>query len=117
MLQRLILTLLVGTSLQAAAGNIDYLPAGQGSAKEFQTLMNSGAYRQALQSWGTAHAGTSFARTANGQATYAYLLFHNGMQVSALELLFKKTSPHSLHPQLLKMWNTEISNSAIAQKG
>lgn len=117
MLQRLILTLLVGTSLHAAAASFDYLPAGQGSAKEFQTLMNSGAYRQALQAWGTSHAGTSFARSANGHATYAYLLFHNGMQISALELLFKKTNPNSLSPQLLKMWNTEIANSAVAQKG
>ena len=117
MLHRLILTLLVGTSLHAAAGGFDYLPAGQGSSKEFQTLMNSGAYRQALQAWGTSHAGTSFARTANGQATYAYLLYQNGLQISGLELLFKKSNPNSLHPQLLKMWNTEIANSAVVQKG
>jgi hypothetical protein len=39
------------------------------------------------------------------------------MQLAGLDILFTKTNPGSLHPQLLKLWNTEIKNSAFVQKG
>jgi len=116
MLHRALLILTLGFALNAQAGQFDYLPSGLAPEKEFQTLMNSGNFKHALMTWNSAHGLSNFGQSANGKATLAYLLHQNGMALSALDRVFS-TRPAQLHPQLLKLWTTELQNSVWVQKG
>jgi hypothetical protein len=100
-----------------AAGAFDFVPSGGGPEKEFQSLISAGNYKQALMAWTQAHSGSNFGRSETGVATYAYLLFQNGMPYTGLQLLVQHTQPAHLNPSLLKLWTTELKNSAYIQKG
>lgn len=117
MLRRTLLALTLTCTLQAQAGSFDFLPASSGAEKEFKSLMNSGNYRQALVAWHTAHGNSAFAATANGQATYSFLLYQNGLPFIGVDTLFKQTQPKSLNSQLVKVWKTELNASPLVQKG
>lgn len=104
-------------SWQTWAGNFDFLPASAGPEKEFQSLMNAGNFRQAFMAWTPAHSGSAFGTSQSGTATYAYLLYQNGMPYTGLQLLVSSTQPGRLHPQLLKIWSTEMKGSKIIQQG
>lgn len=104
-------------SCSALAANFDFLPSGQPAEKEFRSLMTSGNYRQALAAWTPAHSGSAFGTSHNGIATYAWLLYQNGMPFTGLELLVQNTQPARLDASLLKMWTTEVKASAYVQRG
>src|SRR4051812_24965907 len=104
-------------SLQAWAGSFDFVPSGGGPEKEFQSLISAGNYRQALMTWTAAHSGSTFGRSDNGVATYAYLLLQNGMPYTALEMVIQSTQPSRLNPELLKLWTTEMKSSPFVQRG
>lgn len=117
MLHRSLLTFLCFLSLQTAAGSFDYLPASSSAEKELRSLMNSGNYKQALAAWPTAHAGSNFASTPNGQATYAYLIYQNGMPFLGAQWLLQNTRPTSLNDQLLSAWSKELRSANFVQRG
>ncbi|MBX3021972.1 MAG: hypothetical protein KF799_09875 [Bdellovibrionales bacterium] len=111
------LVLISMLSWQTWAGNFDFLPGTEGPEKEFQSLMNAGNYRQALVAWTPAHSGSAFGTSQSGVATYAYLLYQNGLPYNALDLLTKATKPAALKPQLLKIWSAELKSSVWIQRG
>ena len=118
MLQRCLILILVGlTTLTAQAAPFDFLPATSGPVADFRSAMNSGNFKKALGLWAQAHGSTSFGRSQTGQATLAYLLYQNGLQVSGLEHLFNATQSRHVNADLLKIWSVELTNSAAAQKG
>lgn len=117
MFRRAILTLISIVSTQAAAGPFDYLPSTNGAEKEFQTLMNSGNFRQALIAWNSAHGQSEFGRSANGQATFSYLIYQSGMPFMGLTRLVERTQPSSLNRSLLNLWTQELRVSPFIQKG
>lgn len=104
-------------SWQALAGNFDFLPASTGPARELRDLMNSGNYRAALTAWNSSQAGSGFANTQNGIATFSYLLYQNGLPFSGLEHLVQDTQPGKLDSRLLGLWTTEMKASPFIQKG
>lgn len=117
MLQQAILILgLCLTARAAQAGSFDYLPSTQPAEKEFSGLMNSGDFKHALTTWNSAYGASSFAQSQNGKATFALILYKNGMSLSGLNLLFT-TSVRNLDPNLVKIWTTELKNSVWIQKG
>ncbi len=117
MLRKLSLLILMTISLHAVAGNFAFLPANTGTEKEFRTLMESGDYSHAMMAWGNAHRATAFGQSHSGVATWSYLLLQNGMPFTALETLIGRTDPAKMDSQLVKMWTTELKNSALIQKG
>ncbi len=115
MLQRGTLAFLTLLSLNSFAGNFEYLPAGSAPEKEFQALMESGNYRKALPAWNSqSHA---FAQTQTGIATWAYIMYQNGLPYTALETLMLNTQPGKIDPQILKMWSPELKTAPYIQKG
>lgn len=116
MLRNVILILTSTLALNAFAGQFDFLPEGQPAEKEFRGLMNAGNFKQALMAWNSAHGLTNFGTSHSGKATLAYLLYQNGMTLSGLDMVLS-TSPKNLHPELLKVWKTEMKNSHWIQKG
>ncbi|MGE0526958.1 MAG: hypothetical protein AB7P49_07850, partial [Bdellovibrionales bacterium] len=67
--------------------------------------------------WGSAYGGTDFARSQNGVALYAYLLYQNGLPYMGVEMLFRSTNPKKLHSALLNLWTTELNQFLPVQKG
>lgn len=117
MLQRFALLTITIFSLQSFAGKFDFLQGQSGPQKEVGSLLESGNYRQAMMAWETAYRGSSFAQSNNGIATWAYLLYQNGLPFTALETLVKNSSPAKLDPSLAKLWTAELKNSLFIQKG
>lgn len=117
MLRATITILSLSFSLQAVAGSFDFLPQGNGTEKEFRDLMNNGNFKQALMTWSTAHQASNFADSTSGKATYAYLLYQNGLPYLALNILINETQPARMDAQLLKLWEPEVKNSPFVQKG
>ncbi len=117
MFQTVLFALVVILSSQAQADSFDYLPADQAAQKEFQSLMAAGNYRQALRAWNLAHRGSTFAVTSSGQATYAYLLYQNGMPLLGLQHLFEHAQPDELNSSLRSKWTKELKTSSLIQKG
>lgn len=116
MLQKGLIILLLGLSLQVNAGQFDFLPAGQGAEAEFKSLMNAGNFKPALLAWNSAHGVSAFGQSADGKATLAYLLYQNGMPLAGLDLVLS-TSPQRLSPAILKLWSSELGKSVWVQKG
>jgi len=104
-------------ALNAFAGQYDFLRGNEGAQKEFRTLLESGNYSQALMAWETSYFGTPFSQSPTGIATWAYLLYQNGLPYTALETLIQNTSPAQIDPQLVKIWSTELKKSQWIQKG
>jgi tetratricopeptide (TPR) repeat protein len=110
-----VLALLLTFSLTSQAESFDFVPASSGPEKELKTLMERGNFAQALMTWNT--SATSFGNTADGKATWAYLVLKNGMPMAGIETLFGQTQPAQLSPKLLSLWKTELKNSILVQKG
>ena len=117
MLQRCVLTILAALSLQAFAGNFDFLPTNSGPEKEFRSLLESGDYRHALMAWESSQRDSAFAQSNTGVATWSFLLYQNGMAYTGLETLMESTQPSKIDPRLLKLWVVEIRNSPLMQRG
>jgi len=116
MLRALAFTILLFSGA-ASAGPFDFLPAGNGAEKEFRDLMNAGNFKQALQTWPTAHQMSNFGASHTGTATYAYLLYQNGLPYFAFDVLIHQTSPERIDGSLIKVWEKEVKSSPWIQKG
>lgn len=116
MLRKTALIILSALTWQASAGSFDFLPSKTAAEKEFRSLMESGNFKHALTAWNTAVGTSAFGQSENGRATWALLLFQNGLTYSALQTLVKNTSPKNLDASLLKIWTTELKNSPLIQK-
>lgn len=118
MLRRWLLTIsLLMTAHQTWAEGFSYLPANSGAEKEFKTLMAQGNYRGALLAWSSALERSDFADSANGKATYAYLLYQNGLPYFGLDVVLNETQPNRLAPEIRGLWEKEIRASQFVQKG
>jgi tetratricopeptide (TPR) repeat protein len=117
MLHRSLLIFLTLLSLRLNAGSFDYLPASNPAEVEFRSLMDAGNYKQALAAWPTAHAGSRFALSGNGQATYAYLIYKNDLPFLGVQWLLQKTQPTNLDARLFGIWSRELRLSSYVQKG
>lgn len=108
-----ILTLMVFSLHSFAGQGYEYL-SGQ---KELQEKLQSGNYKEALRAWDASTQGTAFAESQTGIATWAWLLYQNGLPYTALQTLLTQTVPSSLDSAILKVWTVELKNSPMIQKG
>ena len=76
-------------------------------AEEFVTAFESKKIKQALKLWEDRLANSRFAKSSNGSAIYAYLLFQNGFEVLALNHLFQNSKPKELDPSMAKIWKAK----------
>lgn len=119
---RYIATLALSLSVMAvttahAAESFGFLPQTSPAAKDLQSQMASSNYRQALTTWSSAYAGSTFAQSPNGIATFAFLLSQNGMPFLGAEFLVQSTQPAKLDAGLLKLWTQELKNNTFVQHG
>lgn len=112
-----VLSLLLTLSQVTHAGSFDFVPTTSGPEKELKTLLERGMFQPALMTWNTSAGNTSYANTADGKATWAYIVLKNGMPMAAIESLFGQTQPSQLNPKLLALWKIELKNSILVQKG
>ena len=107
------------------------LPKPTAEQNIFVGFFSAGDFEKALYQWPSAFEGSTFAKTANGQALSAYLLFKNGTPVYALErLLSTVAEPQKLdegvkklwleiapsdNPAWARVWAGEVANAAVAQ--
>lgn len=70
----------------------------------FLQFFDKGEMDKALYQWPTAFDGTAFAKTPSGRALNAYLLFKNGIKVTALESLLSIDKAEQIAPEIGKMW-------------
>lgn len=68
----------------------------------FFQLLDAAQDEKALYQWPEAFEDSQFAKTANGQALYAYLLLKSGLSVVGLEKLLSIPNPKSLDPVIIK---------------
>jgi tetratricopeptide (TPR) repeat protein len=116
MLRSAFIILTLGFAMKSQASQFDYLPSSKPEEKEFLSLMNNGNFKPALTAWNSAHGLTNFGSSANGKATLAYLMLQNGLTLSGLDLVLS-VNPKNLSPAVLKIWKTELNQSAFIQKG
>ncbi len=69
----------------------------------FFQFLESGDFKKALYQWPSAFEKTSFAQSENGRSLYAYLLFKNGLPVTAVESLFS-INPQKINPHMVQLW-------------
>lgn len=70
----------------------------------FLQFFAKGDLEKALYQWPSAFEGTEFAATPSGRALNAYLLFKNGLQVTALESLLALDTPQPVAKEILDLW-------------
>lgn len=70
----------------------------------FYQFIEKADFERALFQWAPAFEKSELVKTGNGQALKAYLLFQNGMPVSALENLLLIKDPKSINPDLIQLW-------------
>lgn len=71
----------------------------------FLSFLDAGEYEKALYQWPSAFEGTAFAKTQDGRALRALILFRNNLQVYGLESLLSIDQPAKISKPLLKAWN------------
>ncbi len=69
----------------------------------FFQFLEAGDFKKALYQWPSAFENSSFTQSENGKSLYAYLLFKNGLPVTALEKLFL-LNPQKINPQMIQLW-------------
>ncbi|MEK7358315.1 MAG: hypothetical protein AAB250_17850 [Bdellovibrionota bacterium] len=79
---------------------------GKPSAEQniFLSFIEKGEMEKALFQWPTAFESTPFARSPSGRALNAFLLYKNGIKVTALESLLSIDRPEQINPEMLKLW-------------
>jgi tetratricopeptide (TPR) repeat protein len=70
----------------------------------FLQFIEEGELEKALFQWPSAFEGTEFARSANGHALNAYLLFKNGVEVFATEALLSVDKPKAISSEIVRLW-------------
>lgn len=72
-------------------------------AQFFRELEGS-EWEKALAQYPAAFAGSAFAKSANGQALEALLLFKSGLTITGVEKLITVNEPKKVHFYLLNLW-------------
>ncbi len=75
-------------------------------AKVLVNALEKDNLKLALQKWSSVSSG--FEKSSTGIALYAYLLFHNDMPLSGVELLIKEKNPRAIHPVLKAEWKQMV---------
>lgn len=70
----------------------------------FVQFFDKGEFDKALYQWPAAFESSAFAASPSGRALNALVLFKNGMQVTALEMLLAIDSPKKIDEDILKRW-------------
>lgn len=70
----------------------------------FITFMEKNEVEKALFQWPSAFEGTAFGRSQTGRAMNAYLLYKNGMKITAVEALLAIDKPEQINPELVALW-------------
>ncbi len=66
---------------------------------------------KALFQWPSAFDHTDFAKSENGVALNAYLLFANGIHISGLEKLLAIQNPTAVSPEIMSLWKVAAPDS------
>ena len=80
-------------------------------ADDFTQAFENKDFKTALKFWQSSLAKSHFAKSSNGSALYAYLLFQNGFEVLALNHLFRKVKPKELDPVIHKIWKEDANKN------
>lgn len=78
----------------------------------FVSFIDQNQFDKALYQWPSAFEGTSFAKSPTGRALNAFVLFKNGIQVTALEQLLMIDRPKDVDPYLLQAWREMAPDNA-----
>lgn len=78
----------------------------------FVQFFDKGEFDKALYQWPAAFDSSSFATSPSGRALNALVLFKNGMQVTALEMLLAIDSPKKIDEDILKRWREVAPDNA-----
>lgn len=70
----------------------------------FFQFVEKGEMDKALYQWPTAFESTEFGKSVSGRALNAWILFRNGIQVTAVEQLLTIDKPSDIHPEIAKAW-------------
>jgi hypothetical protein len=78
----------------------------------FVSFIDQNQFDKALYQWPSAFEGTSFAKSPTGRALNAFVLFKNGIQVTALEQLLMIDRPKDVDTYLLQAWREMAPDNA-----
>lgn len=70
----------------------------------FLNYIDKGDMEKALFQWAPAFSRGEFAKTENGRALRALLLFQNGLQLTGLEQLLSIANPEAINTNLIQIW-------------
>lgn len=70
----------------------------------FMSYLEKADYEKALFQWSPAFSRTEFAKTENGRALRAFLLFQNGLQLTGLEQLLSIKEADRINSDLIQAW-------------
>ena len=77
----------------------------------FFGFLEAKEWDKALYQWGSAFADSSFAKTPNGQAFYAWLIAKNGLTLLGLERLLSIASPETIAKDLESEWKSVVPSN------
>lgn len=78
----------------------------------FVQFFDKGEFDKALYQWPVAFDGTAFAKSASGRALNALILFKNGIQVTALEMLLAIEKPKEIESFITQKWRESAPDNA-----
>ncbi|HRK08695.1 MAG TPA: hypothetical protein PLZ57_13065 [Pseudobdellovibrionaceae bacterium] len=78
----------------------------------FVSFIDQNQFDKALYQWPSAFEGTSFAKSPTGRALNAFVLFKNGIQVTALEQLLMIDRPKEVDSYLQQAWREMAPDNA-----
>ncbi|MBK7891370.1 MAG: hypothetical protein IPJ84_11130 [Bdellovibrionales bacterium] len=78
----------------------------------FVQFFDNGEMDKALYQWPAAFEGTAYAKSASGRALNALLLFKNGIQVTALEMLLSIEKPKEIEGYITQKWREAAPDNA-----
>jgi hypothetical protein len=78
----------------------------------FVSFIDQNQFDKALYQWPSAFEGTTFSKSPTGRALNAFVLFKNGIQVTALEQLLMIDRPKEVDSHLLQTWREMAPDNA-----
>ncbi len=78
----------------------------------FTQFFDAGEMEKALYQWPAAFEGTEYGKSPSGRALNSLLLFKNGIQVTALEMLLSIEKPKEVEGYLIQKWREAAPDNA-----
>ncbi len=88
----------------AIAEALDFAPQSTEQQKALATHFKAQDHLAALSQFDQAFGQSRFARSVDGQAFKAYLMYRSGLKITGIESLNRISQPQQMHPTLKKLW-------------